>query len=292
MATRLSDGVVPPSSPVLVVALEGWIDAGFAAATASGILLGTVDTELYAAFDADELLDQRARRPRMTVDHGIITDLVWPEPTIRVGTDRLGNGLALLVGPEPDYHWRGFVSDVVAIATSLEARLVVSLGGFPAAAPHTRPVRLAATATDQALAARVGFVPGVIEAPSGAADVVVARCAEAGLPALGLWARVPHYVAAMPFPAAALVLLESLEQLGGLSLDLKELRESADSSREKVDQLIAQSAEHAEMVRQLEEQVDDAAGEDAEGSPIDAGRLPSGDELAAELERFLRGETQ
>jgi hypothetical protein len=287
MSLRLADGVSPPERPVLVIALEGWIDAGFAAATASGALLSTIDTELYAAFDADELLDQRARRPRMTIDHGVVTSVSWPEPTIRVGSDRLGSGLALLVGPEPDYRWRQFVAEVVSLATTLQCRYVVGLGGFPAATPHTRPVRLAATATDASLAAKVGFVPGTIDAPTGVADVITYACAEAGLQALGLWARVPHYVSAMPFPAASLALLESLESLAGLSLDLKELRESAEHSQEKVDQLIAQSAEHVDMVRQLEEQADEMTD-----PLIEPGGLPSGDELAAELERFLRGDTQ
>jgi predicted ATP-grasp superfamily ATP-dependent carboligase len=288
MAARYVEGVVPPERPVLVLALEGWIDAGFAAATASGALLGSLETELYATFDADKLLDQRARRPRMTVDHGVVTGVVWPAPTVRVATDRNGNGIALLLGPEPDYHWHGFIDDVVELATGLRCRLVVGLGGFPAATPHSRPVRLAATATDAALAAQVGFVPGAIEAPAGVADMICVASAEAGLPALGLWARVPHYVSAMPFPAAAVALLESLESLGGLSLDLKELRDSAEVGREKVDRLIAQSSEHVDMVRQLEQQVDEARDD----TLVEPGRLPSGDELAAELERFLRGEMQ
>jgi len=275
----------------MVISLEGWIDAGFAAATASGALLSTMGTELYGAFDADHLLDQRARRPRMTIDHGVITNIAWPEPTIRVGSDRLGNGVVLLVGPEPDYRWREFVGEVVSLASRMQCRYVVGLGGFPAATPHTRPVRLAATATDPQLAAKVGFVSGTIEAPAGVADVIVSGCAEAGLQALGLWARVPHYVSAMPFAPASLALLEGLESLSGLSFDLKELRESADQSREKVDHLIAQSSEHVDMVRQLEEQAEDASEPTIEPGTLQQG-LPSGDELAAELERFLRGEMQ
>jgi hypothetical protein len=288
MTASYAEGVVPPQRPVFVLALEGWIDAGFAGATASGALLSTLDTELYVTFDAEDLLDQRARRPRMTIDRGVMTNVAWPSPTIRVGTDLNGNGIALLVGPEPDYHWRGFISEVVAIAKGLDSRLVVGLGGFPAATPHSRPVRLASTASDQELAARVGFVPGAIEAPAGVSDLIAHACAQAGMTALGLWARVPHYVSAMPFPPAAVALLERVEDLGGLSLDLKELRESAEVGREKVDRLIAQSSEHLDMVRQLEEQEDEIAADPLAGE----GDLPSGDELAAELERFLRGEMQ
>jgi predicted ATP-grasp superfamily ATP-dependent carboligase len=288
MAPSFVEGVVPPERPVLVVALEGWIDAGFAGATASGALLSTIDTELYVSFDPDDLLDQRARRPRMTIEHGVVTGVAWPGPTIRVGADRNGAGVALLVGPEPDYHWHGFIADVVAVAKAMGSRLVVGLGGFPAAAPHSRPVRLASTTTDPSLAARVGFVSGSIEAPAGVADMIAHACSGAGLPALGLWARVPHYVSAMPFPAAAVALLECLEELSGLELDLKELRESAELTGEKVDRLITQSSEHVDMVRQLEEQVD--AG--TEDPLLQSGELPSGEELAAELERFLRGEMQ
>ncbi len=289
MAAFRHDGVEAPDQPVLVISLEGWIDAGFAGASASGALLDSFPTEVLYSFDADALIDRRARRPRMRIEDGVRTGLTWSEPTVRVGVDAAGKGIALLVGPEPDYGWQGFASDVCDIVRSLGTGLVVSLGGFPAAWPHTRPVRLASTASNPALARQVGFVPGTLDAPAGIGDVLGAACAEFGVASVGLWARVPHYVAAMPFPAAAVALLEGLETLSGVHADTAELEESAKVTRARVDELIGASDEHREMVRLLEEQVESF---DADESNSFGGGIPSGDEIAAELERYLRGEMQ
>ncbi|MGP8221448.1 MAG: PAC2 family protein, partial [Acidimicrobiales bacterium] len=179
-------------------------------------------------------------------------------------------------------------SDAVAeLATALEVRLMVGFGGFPAAAPHTRPVKLAATSSSSQLAQKIGFIPGAIDVPAGIQAVIELACSKAGIPSVGLWARVPHYVAAMPFPAASVVLLDGLASLSGLVIDSHVLAEAADVAREKVDELIAQSSEHQEMVRQLEQQIDEL-----EGTPAmpDDRTVPSGDEIAAELERYLRGQ--
>jgi proteasome assembly chaperone (PAC2) family protein len=279
---------LPPERPVLVVGLEGWIDAGFAGATALASLLEQVRTERFATFSGEELVDHRARRPRMRIDDGVRGEVTWPEPELLVGVDRLGSGLAVLVGPEPDYRWRTFSRMVAELATELQVRLVVGLGGFPTATPHTRMVRLASTASDAALAHQVGYIPGAIDVPTGIGDVIGAECAAAGIASVGLWARVPHYVAGMAFAPAALALIEGLVAVSGLAIDAEELRESAEAARLRVDDLIAQSPEHLAMVRRLEEQVDE--GEELQVPGGDD--LPSGDEIAAELERYLRGEGQ
>jgi predicted ATP-grasp superfamily ATP-dependent carboligase len=195
----------------------------------------------------------------------------------------------LLVGPEPDMRWRAFTDDVVKLAGQLGVRLVVGLGGFPAPAPHTRPVRLAATATTQELARQVGFVPGTMDVPAGVQAALERGFADAGVPAVGLWARVPHYVSNLPYPAASLALLEGLAQLSGLLLETRELRTAAALSRQRIDELIANSAEHTEMVHQLEVQVDNE--DQSSVSRFDPSQLPSGDEIAAELERFLRDQS-
>src|ERR1700728_4835489 len=164
-------GVDLPEQPVVVVALEGWIDAGFAAQSAVAALLELVESEPLVTFGAAELLDQRARRPRLRIDDGVRGGLNWQDPVLRVGVDRLGSGVAFLVGPEPDYHWKSFAGGVGDLLISMKARLVVCLGGFPAATPHTRPMRLAATASDPALVHKIGFVPGSIDVPAGIAEV-------------------------------------------------------------------------------------------------------------------------
>ena len=283
---RLTGEAAPPS-PVLVVALEGWVDAGLAGATAMASLFDAIESWPYAVFDSEELLDQRARRPKLKISDGINEGLDWPQVVLNVGADRLGSGIAMLAGPEPDLHWQSFAGAVAELATALEVRLMVGFGGFPAAAPHTRPVKLAATASNSQLATKIGFIPGAIEVPSGIQGVIELACAKVGIPSVGLWARVPHYVAAMPFPAASVVLLDGLASLSGLVIDSHVLSDSADAARLKVDELIAQSSEHQEMVRQLEQQIDELEG--TPETPEDR-RVPSGDEIAAELERYLRGQ--
>jgi len=283
---RLTGEPAPPS-PVLVVALDGWVDAGLAGGTAMASLLEAVETWPYAVFDSEELLDQRARLPKLKIADGINEGLEWPRVILSVGADRLGSGIAMLAGPEPDMRWQSFSDAVAELATALEVRLMVGFGGFPAAAPHTRPVKLAATSSSSQLAQKIGFIPGAIDVPAGIQAVIELACSKAGIPSVGLWARVPHYVAAMPFPAASVVLLDGLASLSGLVIDSHVLTEAADAAREKVDELIAQSSEHQEMVRQLEQQIDEL-----EGTPAmpDDRTVPSGDEIAAELERYLRGQ--
>jgi hypothetical protein len=272
---------------VLVVALEGWVDAGFAGSTALTSLMDAVDPQPYALFDSEELLDQRARRPKLKIVDGINEDLDWPQVILSVGADRLGSGIAVLAGPEPDFRWQSFANAVAELAVALQVRLMVGLGGFPAGAPHTRPVKLASTASDTQLAAQIGFIAGSIEVPAGIEAAIERACAKRGVPSVGLWARVPHYVAAMPFPAASLALLNGLASITGLVIDTDPLVEAAEAARLKVDDLIAQSGEHQAMVVQLEQQIDAF-----EGTPVSLEDriVPSGEEIAAELERYLRGQ--
>ena len=262
--------------PVMVVGMEGWIDAGLGAATAMATLQGSVTTELVATFDVDTLLDHRARRPVVRIIDGVNTGLRWPEIELRAGHDAYGHDLLLLVGPEPDHQWRAFTGAVCDLALSFVVTLVIGLGAFPAPVPHTRPARLASTATSTELAQRVGFLPGALDVPAGVQAALERGFGERGVPAVGLWARVPHYAAAMPYPEASAVLLEGLMSVAEITTDTSELRRAAESSRQHLDELIANSEEHIALVRQLETQVDSD--------------VPSGDEIAAEVERFLRGE--
>src|SRR4051794_15748530 len=273
-------------SPVLVLGLEGWIDAGLAAGGAMASLLSTMPTTTIATFDADELVDHRARRPVTRLVDGVNTTLTWPQIELRSAEDRTGSHVLFLVGPEPDLKWHAFTQEVVVLAGSFGVRLVVGLGGFPAPAPHTRPVRLAATATTAELAAQIGFVPGTMDVPAGVQSALERAFAEANVPAVSLWARVPHYVAGYPYPAASLALLEGIVQLTGLQIHTGDLRAAAAASHERIEELISNSAEHTEMVRQLETSVD--AEEEVPIQRAEPHDLPWGDEIAAELERFLK----
>ncbi len=174
-------------NPVLVVALEGWVDAGLAAATAITTLLENMETNLYASFVTDELLDQRARRPIARITDGLVTELRWPEIKLLAGKDRKGRAAALLVGVEPDYRWRSFIDATIELTTKVRARLVVGLGAFPAPVPHTRPVKLVATCSPGAadLAGQVGFVHGSMDVAAGIYSALEAAFSDIGIPSLG-----------------------------------------------------------------------------------------------------------
>ena len=272
-------------SPVLLLATESWVDAGFGAQAAIAQVLETIPTEVLATFSADELIDFRARRPIARISDGVVAGLSWPEIQLRAGQDPAGRHVLVLVGPEPDMSWHGFVRDVVGLAEQLGVRLVVGVGAYAAPVPHTRPVRLTAIATVAELAVRVGMVPGTTEVPAGIQTALQEGFAVADIPAIGMWARVPHYLAAMPYPAASAALVETLAAVAELALDAGELRAVAARTLTQIDEIVANSEEHRDLVHRLE-----AAFDGEVATPPDFSGLPSGDELATEIERFLRGE--
>jgi hypothetical protein len=276
------------SGPVMVVTLDGWVDAGLGAAAAVAELMEASTTTPVGTFDAELLIDQRARRPVAHLENGVVTGLTWPEISVVAGKDRVGADLLYLTGPEPDFRWPTFVREVVTLVQDLGVRTVVGLGAFPAPAPHTRPVRLASTVPPQSahLAGRVGTVQGTLEVPAGVQAALEVALGLAGVPVIGLWARVPHYVSAMPYPEASAALIEGLCAVTGTVLDSSSLRGAGEVSRRQVDELIGSNPEHLEMVRRLESAID---AEEVIPLGLD-GDVPSGDEIAAELEQFLKNE--
>lgn len=266
-------------APVLVMVLKGWIDAGLGADGAADVLIDKLERRTVARFDADALLDWRARRPTMRLVDGINTQLTWEETELSWAKDASGNDVLLLLGNEPDHAWLAFSEQVVDLSLDLGTRMVVGLGAYPTPVPHTRPPLLAASASSEELAQ--GLLQNSVDVPSGVQGMIERRAALRGLPAIGLWAQVPHYVAAMPYPAASLALLQGANRIGGLDLPIGELAAQADASRSRIGELIAQNPEHAAMLQQLEAQAD----HQATSSELSA---TSGDELVAELERFLR----
>lgn len=274
------------NEPVLVFSLEGWIDAGLGASSAMSNLLETISTEVLATFDTEYFIDQRARRPLARIVDGVTTELTWPEIQLRYGRDGDGADIIFLVGPEPDFHWSDFVDVVTDAAGRFDVRMVVGLGAFPAPTPHTRPVRVIGTApaTSMSLLAAVGSVTGELEVPAGISSALELGFSEVDVDVVTLWARVPHYVASMPYPQASAALIDGLARVTGLTLDASHLRASAEEARQRVDDLVTNNPEHSTMVQRLE-----AAADETEGTSLGE-ELPSGDELAAELEKFLRGE--
>jgi hypothetical protein len=270
------------SEPALLVALEGWIDAGYAAAGAMAHLKASLDTTLVATFDTEDLLDLRSRRPVMHLVEGVNTGLTWPIIELRHGRDLDGRDVLLLAGAEPDVRWRAFVADVLALAGELGVRIVVPLGAYPAPVPHTRAGRIATTATSSELAMRVATERGTLDVPAGVHGALEEACGAAGMPAVGVWAQVPHYVAAMSYPGASAELIDAVSVAAGLRLDSSALHDGGRTLRARLDELVAANEEHAQMVSALE------AHYDAEASGRPATLLPSGEQLATEIERWLR----
>ena len=266
--------------PVLLVHLDGWIDAGLAAANAVGTILEDLDTITVATFDTDLLLDHRSRRPTMTIDEGVVESLTWPAIELRAGTDLDGNAALFLIGAEPDHHWRSFADAVARLALHLGVTEAFALGAYPAPVPHTRKGRLVATAARRELARPIGIAPGRIDVPAGIDAAIQQACISSGLSMTGLWAQVPHYAAGMPWPEGALALIEGLRTITGLHFGTGSLADDSVATRTRLDELVASNDEHVAMVRQLELLVD---ADPHLGEP-----LPMGDDIVAELEQFLR----
>ena len=204
-------------------------------------------------------LDWRARRPTMRLIDGVNTQLTWEETELSWAKDGLGHDVLMLFGNEPDHAWLAFSEQVVDLAEDLGVRMVLGLGAYPTPVPHTRTPLLAASASSEELAQ--GLIQNSVEVPSGVQGMIERRAALRGLPALGLWVQVPHYVSAMPYPAASLALLQGANRVTGLDLPLGDLPDQADASRRRIDELIAQNPEHTAMLEQLEAQADQRATE-------------------------------
>jgi proteasome assembly chaperone (PAC2) family protein len=274
-------------SPVLLVALEGWIDASGAAAQAIEAIATQCDLTHVATFDADALLDFRARRPILHLVDGVHRGLTWQTTELHAACSPDGTDVLLLTGVEPDHAWHAFADAVVDVSLELGCRMLVGLGAYPAATPHTRPVLLSTTASTDDLAAQGGMVRGSIDVPAGIEAVLEGRFGAIGLPALGVWAQVPHYVSAMRYPAAAVRLLEGVNLVAGTAFATEALADEVAAMRSRIDELVSQNPQHLGMIRQLEEAYD-ASVEELAGEQGLTGPLPSGDELAEELQRFLR----
>jgi proteasome assembly chaperone (PAC2) family protein len=276
--------------PVLVVMLTGWIDASGAAAAAMSALDAECNTTRLVEFDDDTFIDFRARRPLLELRDGVNTRLVWSSPQLRVGRDPQGHDVLLLTGPEPDMAWHRFASLVGDLAGRLGVVRMAALGAYPFAAPHTRSPRVTATSPSSDLLATLPFRLSSVDVPAGMSAALEWELHERGIPSVGIWAQVPHYIASMSYAAASLAVLDGLATVTGISINADDLRREAEVQRQRLDQLVEANEEHQAMVTQFERMYD-ATEEATDGTPgrgDGALELRSGDELAAEVERFLR----
>jgi hypothetical protein len=273
---------------VLVHDLAGEFDAASASALAGAHLLGALPHEVIARFDADSLVDYRAHRPRVTFSGDRYESFAAPELLLYALEDDAGEPFLLLHGSEPDFAWERFVAAIGVLVERLGVTSVVSLQAIPMPVPHTRPVTVTAHATRRSLIAEYPVYWGEMRIPGTVAALLELRMGEAGVDAYGVAAHVPHYLAQATFPAASLTLLEHLSRLTGLHLPTEALREAAEAHRTEVDAQIARSPENTAVVAALEQQFDQFTAA-REGSDLlsEIGEVPSGEEIGAELERFL-----
>ena len=261
-------------APTLIVAFDGWVDAGQASTTAAARLVE--GAELVATFDADELFDYRARRPTLEILDGKPASLTWPELTVRRAHGGDGRDVLVLAGPEPDYRWRELADAAVELGRRFGVVEWISLGAIPAAVPHTRPVPILGTSSRPGLL-RGDVQPGpagMLRVPSAAISVLDLAVSGAGIAAIGYYAQVPHYVAG-PYPAAAIELLRAVGRHIGREPALGSLPEEARELAARLDAAAVVDQSTRAYVERVEAVVDEA-------------RLPSGDELISEIERFLR----
>lgn len=266
--------------PVMVVSLDGFIDAGDAASSAAMFLRHRWAAEAVATFDRDTFLDYRARRPTTVIDNGVLRRVEFDELQVLVAkVPDATHDAVFLLGPEPDMRWEAFCGAVVRLSRDMGVEAVLGLGAYPAAAPHTRPTHVVSARNLAAgdLVPTTTEVPGYT-GPVGAQVVLEHRMGEAGIPAVGLWAEVPHYISGNGHPASILALVEVVTTTFGVSIDTEELQLAAIAHTSQIDEAVADHPEAAEMVRRLEAHVD-------AGGTVQ--QVPTGDDLAAEIERFL-----
>ena len=274
-------------SPVLVQALDGFIDAGSATRLARTHLLAQLGSQVIARFDVDTLHDYRARRPPMLFVEDHWESYEAPELAIHLLHDEAGTPFLLLAGPEPDVQWERFVEAVRLIVAQLRVRLVVGLNAIPMSLPHTRPVGVIAHGSRQELLEGAEPWVGTVTVPASAGHLLEFRLGQAGLDAVGFAAHVPHYVSQAEFPAAAAALVREVAAATGLVLPTTALDDAAVATRREIDEQVAQSEEVQAVVRALEEQYDSFVAGRSRSLLADEAQLPSADELGAELERFL-----
>ncbi|WP_420453301.1 PAC2 family protein [Ilumatobacter sp.] len=277
--------------PVMVVMLTGWIDAAGAAAAAAAELTRACESTPILTFDDDTYIDYRARRPTMQLRDGLNTDLDWATIEMRSGRSPGGRDVVFLVGPEPDMAWRRFGRAVSTLAVELGVTQMVSLGAYPFASPHTRPSRLSVSTPSSEVLASVNFARSSVDVPAGMAAVLEHAMHARRIPALGIWAQVPHYVSAMEYPAASVALLDGLAEVTGIEIEALDLRDEVAEQRTRLDRMVAEKSEYQTMLTQLEELHDLAEDQESEaGGPGRESELEmrSGDELAREIQEFFR----
>jgi proteasome assembly chaperone (PAC2) family protein len=269
-------------APVLVAAFAGWNDAASAATTALSAIAGSLEVETVAEIDPEEFYDFQVTRPTIRLTDGEARQVDWPENSVLAAVAPAADrDLILVSGVEPNLRWRTFAESLIDAAERLGVEMVVTLGALLADVPHTQAVPITGLASDAELVDRLSLDRSNYEGPTGIVGIVHDTCRRRGITSASLWAAVPHYVAAVPNPKAALALLRRLEGFTGIVIEASELEEAMERFDSQVDRAVAANPEIEELVRRLESE------REAEAD-LEAQDMPSGDTIAQDFQRFLR----
>ncbi len=262
-------------APVLIVAFDGWVNAGDAGTRAAEVIAAGGDT--IADFDSDALFDYRANRPQVAFMEGVMEDITWPHMSLR-RIEHGGRDLLVLTGTEPNWNWQQLAREVADLALRFGVVEHISLGGIPWAAPHTRPVSTIVTASDRSRVDPDDDHPeGRLVVPAAAVTAIAHSVAATGIPTIGFWARVPHYLGTVHH-AAALALIDRLAIHLGVHLPVAGLTDEAAEQARQLDAIAESRPEVKTLIEQLEGLSDQ--------------REVSGEDLAAEIERYLRDQDE
>jgi proteasome assembly chaperone (PAC2) family protein len=269
-------------SPMLICSFRGWNDAASSSSRALASVAESLDAELVAQIDPEEFFDFQTTRPTITLKEGQARHIEWPQNnlyTARVpAADR---DLVLFDGTEPNLRWRTFSEGIATAADALGAEMVITMGALVAEVSHTLPVPITGLASSEELVEELDLERSNYEGPTGIVGVVHDCCRQLGMTSASLWAAVPHYVAAVPNPKAALALIRRLEGLTGIAIDASELEAETESYEEQIGRAVAANPEIKELVERIEaEQVEQLGDEGAD--------LPSADTIARDFQHFLR----
>lgn len=283
----------------MVIAFSGWSDAAQAATGAASHLLEVwsqvdlleenpdvdyrvdqreIRPELIADVDSEEFYDFQVNRPTIEIDASLIRSLIWPGTQVfGLATPQYDHDFIIVRGSEPSMKWRTFTHQLLDLADDLEVSTIIGLGSALADAPHSRPITVTGSGVNPDIALKLGVEVSHYEGPTGILGVIQDGCLRRGIAAISLWAAIPHYASSTPSPKAILALINSLEDFLEIQLPLNDLARHASEWEKEVDELTSDDSEISEYIKALEKSKDSAALTDV-----------SGEELAKELERFLR----
>ncbi|WP_433431305.1 proteasome assembly chaperone family protein [Nonomuraea sp. CA-141351] len=285
---KLADDAPELPDPVLLYHFDGFVDAGGAGRLALGHVLAELEHRVVATFDVDRLLDYRSRRPIMTFDTDRWVEYESPEMAVYVAKDSTGTQFLVMNGPEPDREWELFTKAVSDLVERLRVSKLVTLHGVPMAVPHTRPLGITMHASRPELINSQTSAFGRVQVPGSVAALLELRLGAQGHDALGYAVHVPHYLSQAEYPTAAVTALEAVTRGTGLVFPMDPLRDAARRTMTEIEEQISASTELSTAIKGLEQQYDAfAAGAERENLMAESTPMPTGDELAAQFERFL-----